>query len=75
MAKNTIGVPDESDVIGYRITFLIERLLEVRKALKALTNEIKTRTDTNESIGFIVKLRENTMGLLPIDESRVFCSS
>lgn len=53
MAKNTIGVPDESGVIGYRITFLIERLLEYQKAFKALSNEIKTRTDNNESIGFI----------------------
>jgi transposase len=53
MAKDSIGVPDENGVIGYRITFLVERLIEVQKALKALSDEIKTRTDNNEIIGFI----------------------
>jgi len=56
MAQKTIGVPDESGVIGYRITYLVERLLEVQKALKSLSIEIKKRTENIEGVKFFVDI-------------------
>jgi len=57
LAKDTIGVPDEEGVIGYRIKFFIERLWEIKKSINKIENDVKQRTKDNKDIQMIDDMR------------------
>ena len=57
LAKNTIGVPDEEGVIGYRIKFFIKRIWEIKKSINKLEKDVKQRTKGNDEIQMIDDMR------------------